>query len=301
MNRICIFAAFDAHGIIHDYVLTYLKFLKEISNEIVFISDCSFAHKELAKIEPYVSHYECHKHSEYDFGSYKRGLKYLLSRGNGKITADEVILCNDSCFCINSLLNMFSTMDIRKCDLWAATMSKDPEEHIQSFFLVFKNNVINNNSVLNHFFTVEKKKNFFEVVYSYEIPLLKKLKELGFVVESFIPPKFESNPTMHPIELLKQGLPLVKRKIFIDKRAMKESFFDLGRIIKKLNLSSYRDILHYYGVMFFFQIWLKYYYLVNKKIFMVERFNSGIVRWRFLLIPIFYYKERKPRNKDIEN
>lgn len=296
MNRTCIFASYDANGIIQDYVVSYLKFLKEISNEILFISDCSFNDNELSKINPYISYSECNRHSEYDFGSYKRGLKYLLERDHGKILSDEVILCNDSCFCISSLLDIFSSMENRKCDVWSATMSVDPVEHLQSYFLVFKNNVINNKTILDYFLNVEKKSSFFEVVFSYETPLLILLKNLGYSTGAFAPPHAKNNPTMFPVDLLNNGLPLVKRKLFTDRKATKQSFFKLINKIKDISLSSYKDILKYYRVSFGFQIWFKYYFLEKMKPLTVEQFNSGIVRYRVFSIPVFFYK--KKNNKD---
>lgn len=297
MNRTCIFASYDANGIIQDYVVSYLKFLKEISNEIIFIADCSYADNELTKISPYITYSECMKHSEYDFGSYKRGLRYLLDRDNGEIVSDELILCNDSCFCISSLIDVFISMENRNCDVWSATKSIDPVEHLQSYFLVFKKNVINNKAILNYFLNVEKKDSFYDVVFSYETPLLSLLKKLDFSTDSFAAPHAVNNPTMFPVDLLNQGLPLVKRKLFTDRKATKQSFFKLISKIKDISFSSYKDILKYYRVSFGFQIWFKYYFLKKMKPFSVEQFDSGIVRYRVFAIPFFY----KKRNSNMDN
>lgn len=292
MNRTCIFASYDANGIIQDYVVSYLKFLKEISNEIIFIADCSYDDNELTKISPYITYSECMKHSEYDFGSYKKGLNYLLDRDHGVILADELILCNDSCFCISSLKNVFSAMEKCNCDAWSATRSIDPIDHLQSYFLVFKNKVINNKSILDYFLEVEKKDSFYDVVFSYETPLLSLIKKFGYSIGSYIPPHTLNNPTMFPVDLLNKGLPLVKRKLFTERKSTKQSFFKLINKIKSVSSTSYRDILKYYGVFCGFQIWFKYYFLKKMKPFSKEQFNSGIVRYRVFAIPVFFYKKK---------
>lgn len=38
-RRIVVFAAFDKDGIVHNYVLTYLKKLKAVADKIIFIAD----------------------------------------------------------------------------------------------------------------------------------------------------------------------------------------------------------------------------------------------------------------------
>mgnify|MGYP003597746305 FL=1 len=48
--------------------MTYLKYLKEVSDNIIFVADNEPNVKELSKIYPLVSHIESYHHGEYDFG-----------------------------------------------------------------------------------------------------------------------------------------------------------------------------------------------------------------------------------------
>lgn len=72
-KRTAIFAHFDKHNLIDDYVIIYLEKLKEVVDDIIFVSDCNLETKEIKKIEHLILNNICQKHGEYDFGSYKRG------------------------------------------------------------------------------------------------------------------------------------------------------------------------------------------------------------------------------------
>lgn len=45
MSRIAVFASYDKDGIVHDYILGYLRYLKEVADKIIFIAD-NYADKQ---------------------------------------------------------------------------------------------------------------------------------------------------------------------------------------------------------------------------------------------------------------
>ena len=82
-----IFAGYSEDGKISDYVVTYLKKLKEIAPNIIYVTDNPLSKSELRKIKPYANHVIAHRHGEYDWGSFKRGYNWLKSN-----TSSPVIL-----------------------------------------------------------------------------------------------------------------------------------------------------------------------------------------------------------------
>ena len=70
-----VFAAYSADGTVSDYVIDYLRALKEIAPNIVYVTDNPIPESEIAKLRPYVNHLIARRHGEYDWGSYKRGLR----------------------------------------------------------------------------------------------------------------------------------------------------------------------------------------------------------------------------------
>ena len=83
-----IYAAYSEDGIISDYVVTYLKKLKEISPNIIYVTDNQMSKNELRKIKPYVNHVIAHRHGEYDWGSFKRGYNWLMSQNGTNYDGD---------------------------------------------------------------------------------------------------------------------------------------------------------------------------------------------------------------------
>lgn len=287
MKRLAIFAFYNGKGLINDYVVTYLEYLKEVSDSIIFVADNEPNIKELSKIYPLVSHIESYHHGEYDFGSYKIGFNYakehyLLD------DVDEIILCNDSCFCVDSLKPAFDKMDTKSCDFWSMTASNEYELHLQSFFLVVKKNLFSSELVSNYLNNVKHLDNFLEIVKTYEIPLKKTFEQKGYKGNSFIKAPEKFNPTFFPIKCMKAKMPLVKRKIFTESHACKESLLKVIFILLLTHRNAYKEILNFYKVKTLVPVWFKFFKpKIRKFFFRIEVSSRGTTKIRVLSIPIF--------------
>lgn len=287
MKRLAIFAFYNGKSLINDYVVTYLKYLKEVSDSIIFVADNEPNVKELSKIYPLVSHIESYHHGEYDFGSYKIGFKYakehyLLD------DVDEIILCNDSCFCVDSLKPAFDKMDTKSCDFWSMTASNEYELHLQSFFLVVKKNLFSSELFSNYLNNVKHLDNFLEIVKTYEIPLKKTFEQKGYKGNSFIKAPEKFNPTFFPIKCMQAKMPLVKRKIFTESHACKESLLKVIFILLLTHRNAYKEILNFYKVKTLVPVWFKFFKpKIRKFFFRIEVSSRGTTKIRVLSIPIF--------------
>lgn len=292
MKRLAIFAFYNEKGLINDYVVTYLKYLKEVSDNIIFVADNEPNVKELSKIYPLVSHIESYHHGEYDFGSYKIGFKYakehyLLD------DVDEVILCNDSCFCVDSLKTAFDKMATNSCDFWSMTASNEYESHLQSFFLVVKKKLFNSEVFSNYLDNVKHLDNFLEIVNTYEIPLKKTFESQGFTSASFIKAPRKNNPTFFPIKCMKVKMPLIKRKIFTENSACRQPLINLIIFLKFKYPKAYFEILLFYRVKYLFPIWISFLKpKIIKFIFRIEISSKGLVKVRILTIPVLFYRKK---------
>lgn len=296
MKRLAIFAFYNGKGLINDYVVTYLEYLKEVSDSIIFVADNEPNVKELSKIYPLVSHIESYHHGEYDFGSYKIGFKYakdhyLLD------DVDEIILCNDSCFCVDSLKPAFDKMATNSCDFWSMTASNEYELHLQSFFLVVKKNLFSSELFSNYLNNVKHLDNFLEIVKTYEIPLKKTFEQKGYKGNSFIKAPKKFNPTFFPIKCIKVKMPLIKRKIFTESYACKESLLEVILYLKIKHNAKYKDILNYFNVNSLIPTWFKFFKpKFFALLFRIEVSSKGLVKIRILNIPFIIFK-RKNNNQ----
>ena len=188
-KRLAIFAHYDKDNVIDDYVLYYLKCLKEVSEKIIFSSDCILNDSEKAKLEGLCDYVIGEKHNEYDFGSWKRGFEFANTKEN--IDFDELIFANDSCYGpFFPLGQIFDEMENRKCDFWGITENKygikKPQRHIQSYFMVFKKEVFQSSEFINFMHSIRQMQNKNNVIENYEIGLSQILFKNGFIGESYV-------------------------------------------------------------------------------------------------------------------
>ncbi len=187
MKRAVVFAHYSKYNIIDDYVIFYLRELRKIAENIVFVSDCNLNDSELNKIKDIVIYSTGERHGEYDFGSYKRGYLYLKENG---LLADisELIFVNDSCYGpLYSLETVFCKMQYKDCDFWGINLNEiEVGSHIQSFFLVFRKQVFSADIFDDFVKAVKDETNKSDIIRKYEIGLSQMLLAKGFKMDAFI-------------------------------------------------------------------------------------------------------------------
>lgn len=221
LKRIAVFASFSSNGKIADYVVYYLKQLKDVCDGIIFICDAPLFDGELSKIQDFVIYACAQRHEEYDFGSYKRGYQFLkdLQLLN---SLNELVFCNDSCYGpVYDMAGMFHNESCMNSDFWGILPSDEIRFHLQSWFLCFKKNVFTS-EVFDSFITsVKREYSVKDVILNYETHYTRVLIDAGFTYGSIIdfkandkkyPYKFGHNLSLFPIYLLEHGCPFVKVK-----------------------------------------------------------------------------------------
>lgn len=199
ISRIAIFAHFDRDALIDPYVVYYLEALSNVAEHIIFVSDCDINASELNKIENLVSHTICQRHGEYDFGSYKRGYLYAKEQAYF-MNADELILCNDSCYGpFFPLQEMFNSMSKYICDVWGVTCNIsgyaktnykyeiiNGTPHIQTFFCVINKKVMQAEFFDLFLKSVKAEENKYDVIINYEMGFSRLLHENDMVIRSYV-------------------------------------------------------------------------------------------------------------------
>lgn len=197
MKRAVVFAHYDKDELVDDYVIYYLKSLKETAQNIIFVSCGNLSDVEKSKLDGIVSHIIAEHHEEYDFGSYKRGFFYL-KENNLLENIDELVLANDSCFGpFYPFTEIFTEMEKKDCDFWGITKNnfgyrKVPNHffvrrpHIQSYFIVLKNNTFKSDDFTNFMKSIKPENSKCVVVSNYEIGLSEMLVEMGFRYDVYI-------------------------------------------------------------------------------------------------------------------
>lgn len=197
MKRLCVFAHWDRDSIIDDYVIYYLKALKEVCEIIIFVSDCNLDSNETNKLNNIADFVLAQTHGEYDFGSYKRG--FLLAKEKS-LQFEELLFVNDSCYGpFYPLKPIFEKMENKKCDFWGMTQNRygitkfeeSPTKpsiapHIQSYFILFKQSVFDSDIFKNFINSIKAENAKNDVVTNNEVGLSQLLYKNGFKSAVFI-------------------------------------------------------------------------------------------------------------------
>lgn len=255
-RRMAVFASYSGNGTIEPYVLHYLRGLREVCDNIVFVSDNPLFPGERAKLEGLVACMLVARHGEYDFGSYRRGWDWARTSG-ALDAADALLFCNDSCYGpFHPFEGIFETMAGRSCDFWGLTayqihdrQTRDLFFHIQSFFLVFNRRVFESAAFTGFIASIRKlpEPTRENVVEQYEFNLTRHLEEAGFAWDSFIPRDFCIRHGVLPAYLggramAIHGMPLLKVKTFGD-NPRAESPRKALRVARRLNPALHADLL----------------------------------------------------------
>jgi lipopolysaccharide biosynthesis protein len=184
MNRLCIFAHYDRDNLVDEYVLYFLQNLKTVSNQIIFVTTSNIAKDEMAKIKRYCDKIIIRENQGYDFVSWQEGLKAI----SGNSDFDELVFCNDSVYGpLYPLPDVFDTMSSKNCDFWGITDSYEINYHLQSYFLVFKKNVIRSEIFQRFWNDVKTESSKNEVIKKYEVGITRAFISAGFKPQAYLP------------------------------------------------------------------------------------------------------------------
>lgn len=181
-KRIVFFAHFDKQNVIDDYVVYYLRRLRETATCIVFVSTSELRATEIAKIKDLCFKIIVRENVGYDFMSWKVALSSIDIRDY-----DELIICNDSVYGpLFSFEEVFAAMKEQECDFWGITGSHQWAYHIQSYFIVFKKSVFLSPAFGEFFSGVSQQKNKLDIISKYEVGLSQALIRAGFKAKTYI-------------------------------------------------------------------------------------------------------------------
>jgi len=170
--RLALFSHYDKHGIIDPYVVHYIKEISKYS-DLVFISTSpGLSVNKCESILPFVSQIILKENTGYDFGAWKTGLVFCEEILNNY--SNGIVLLNDSIYGpLFSLDNYFQAAD--NYDVYAMTDSYDLKYHLQSFFVSFNKNALENANFKNFWNNFQIIKNKISLIFNNEIGFYSSL------------------------------------------------------------------------------------------------------------------------------
>ena len=237
IKRLALYVFWEEKGVVRDYVTFYLRALKELAADVVCIANGGMAAEgKTAMAEMGVDVLE-RANEGLDYGAWQAALQHL--GWDNVLSYDEIIFCNCSCYGpVYPLEEAFAVMANRDCDFWG--MTRHPErrdiqiiandsssviyEHVQSYFIVCRKGAIINDAFKQWWEKLESYNDFHSEVAYHECRFTKYLSEVGSLkycsyaeATKYNQLTSMGNPSMlQPMELLKDRMPLIKRKLFAD-------------------------------------------------------------------------------------
>ncbi len=188
-KRLTILVLYDKEGLFDEYVFFLISELRTISERIICVINGEVQAQCQDRLISECDDVIIRENIGFDAGAYKQILLDYL-KNEELLQYDELVFCNDTFFGpFVPFKYIFKEMENKVCDYWGVSFdSCSVFSHIQSYFLVFKKEIILNN-VIVEFFSKKKESDFASfqnVCISFEIDLYRYLSSMGYKPQAFI-------------------------------------------------------------------------------------------------------------------
>ncbi|EHG13349.1 rhamnan synthesis F family protein [Streptococcus intermedius] len=230
MKRLLIYVHFNKYDHISRHVFYQIEHMRPLFEKLVFISNSKLSLSEIEKLreKKLIDEFIQRENTGYDFGAWHDGMALV---GFDKLKEyDSITVMNDTCFGplwdMKPIYQKYESNS--EVDFWGMTNHQEVKqrnlfinEHLQSYFISFKNRLVQSTVFQNFWQSVENYIDVQKVIDNYETQYTKKFVDAGFKYQTIlntIPLKddfFHSNFTIHyPHVLLENHVPFIKIKTF---------------------------------------------------------------------------------------
>jgi rhamnosyltransferase len=230
MNRILYFVHYNQYNGLSDHVIYLLKNIRTLYTRIVVISNSPLSDERYNKLSEFCDEILIRENKGFDFGAWKDA---LLKDGFEKLAKyNNLTLINDTCFGpLFDLETIYLDMEQKDIDFWGLTNNKNDKfgmpkthkpipEHIQSYFICFKQKVVNSDSFKAFWENIKYEDKIEKVIQKYETQFTQILIKAGFRYSVFLDkagfPEIKSDLAVRRPDLcLKFKVPFLKVKSFL--------------------------------------------------------------------------------------
>ena len=231
-RRLGIFAYFDADGIVDDYVAYLVSEVGKHCVRQVCIVNGTLTQEDADKLRAAGGEVVFRENRGYDITAYRDA---LLAQDLSDI--DEVLFYNQTIFGpVCPLDAMFAQMNARDVDFWGLSRHKgakhaswDENEafppHVQSYWFAVRKPMLTDGRFLDYWNNLPAIETYWDAVRKHEVRFTKHFADLGFVWDVFLHTEDDEICNDYPLmgkpkEMLEQGCPFVKRKVFLMDRTL---------------------------------------------------------------------------------
>jgi lipopolysaccharide biosynthesis protein len=183
LRRLAVFAHFDREDRLRPYITHYLQALRPFLTSLWFVSTSKLSDAEQAPLANLCDRIQLKANVGQDFGMW-----HYAFQGIDWQCWDEVLLVNSSTYApLHPLAPLFRRLDELPGDFLGITESLELDPHLQSYFLLFRRQVIRHEcwaQFWSHLLPYVDKR---QTIRSYELGLTQWLKQHGFQATALFP------------------------------------------------------------------------------------------------------------------
>ena len=239
MERLLLYVHYNKFNFISGHVLYQLEKIRPLYSRVVFISNSHLPEdvKDHLSNQHLVDDILERQNSGFDFAAWRDGMKTV---GFDQLAHfDSVTLMNDTCFGplwdLEPIYERFENEN--EVDFWGMTnyrKNKDFNEHIQSYYLSFKKQVIESCSFHEFWQGVQDFTNVQDVIDNYETKITTNFLDAGFRYKTVFHTIHEDTTGMlhpdfsyyNPTAILKHKVPFIKVKSIANNQGIMPYIFD---------------------------------------------------------------------------
>lgn len=184
-KKVAIFLHYDTRGKIHDYVVFYLKSLRALGFEIIFVSNAPRLDEvNRARVAPHCALILRRRNRGHDFGAFRDAVALLGDLGQ----LDRLLIANDSVYGpLHDLAPLLRRCDPAQAAIWSITDNWDVGFHLQSFFLLFTPEALRHPAFTAFWRQVRLVPSRKWVILKYEVGLTRALQKAGLRCAALFP------------------------------------------------------------------------------------------------------------------
>lgn len=223
-KRQLIYVIFEAQPRLQTYKLLFLEGLATYCDDVLIVVNGSLAKADIQSLEKFGEVLQ-RENEGYDTAAFRSGILYL---GKEKLARkDELLLVNDTNVGpIGDLGQTLQTMALRRLDFWGISYGEEQEDftgynkyhyiplHLQSYFLVLEKSLFSSPHFWDYWQNLGDTNSREKAIGKHETVFTRHFSDLGYRSGALLAHNADSAMYIHPLTMLKKGVPLIKFSAF---------------------------------------------------------------------------------------
>lgn len=223
-SRVLIFVIYEDQEKLQEYKLFFLKALAKFVDNVLIVVNGSLPDEDILELSE-IGHVELRSNQGYDTAAFRYGINYFGKEQLSKY--DELLLVNDTNVGpIGDILSAFSKMAKRKLDFWGISYGEEQNDftqynkygfipiHLQSYFLIIEKTLLTYQGFYDYWTDLDDTDSRNKAIGKHETVFTKHFEELGFKHGALNENNEDSPMYIHPLKMVKEGVPLIKYTAF---------------------------------------------------------------------------------------